>query len=113
MTGTPDFSVLIVNYNGGAYVQGALDSLKRQTHRSFEVILLDNASTDGSVDGLDASGLPGFRLMRRARTTALRAAIISQRLRRAGDGWRCSIPTRRHGRTGWPRCWRERCAIRA
>ncbi len=64
MTGTPDFSVLIVNYNGGAYVQGALDSLKRQTHRSFEVILLDNASVDGSVDGLDASGLPAFRLMR-------------------------------------------------
>lgn len=66
MTGTPDFSVLIVNYNGGAYVQGALDSLKRQTHRSFEVILLDNASADGSVDGLDACGLPAFRLMREA-----------------------------------------------
>lgn len=66
MTGTPDFSVLIVNYNGGAYVQGALDSLKRQTHRSFEVIVLDNASGDGSADGLDASGLPAFRLMREA-----------------------------------------------
>jgi len=61
---TPDFSVLIVNYNGGAYVQGALDSLKRQTHRSFEVILLDNASADGSVDALDTVGLPAFTLMR-------------------------------------------------
>ncbi len=60
----PDFSVLIVNYNGGAYVQGALDSLKRQTHRSFEVILLDNASTDGSVDTLDTAGLPRFTLVR-------------------------------------------------
>lgn len=64
MAETPDFSVLIVNYNGGAYVQGALDSLKRQTHRSFEVILLDNASGDGSADGLDADGLPAFTLMR-------------------------------------------------
>lgn len=64
MDTTPDFSVLIVNYNGGDYVQGALDSLKRQTHRSFEVILLDNASADGSVEGLDTSGLPAFRLMR-------------------------------------------------
>jgi N-acetylglucosaminyl-diphospho-decaprenol L-rhamnosyltransferase len=61
---TPDFSVLIVNFNGGAYVQGALDSLKAQTHRSFEVILLDNASADGSVDNLDTSGLPAFTLMR-------------------------------------------------
>lgn len=62
----PDFSILIVNFNGGAYVQGALDSLKAQTHRSFEVILLDNASADGSVDALDTSGLPAFRLMREA-----------------------------------------------
>lgn len=64
MAETPDFSVLIVNYNGGAYVQGALDSLKRQTHRSFEVILLDNASADSSVDRLDTDGLPAFTLMR-------------------------------------------------
>lgn len=64
MKPAPDFSVLIVNYNGGAYVQGALDSLKRQTHRAFEVILLDNASADGSVDGLDTSGLPAFTLLR-------------------------------------------------
>ncbi|MBA3069133.1 MAG: glycosyltransferase family 2 protein [Hyphomonas sp.] len=64
MTNTPDFSVLIVNFNGGKYVQGALDSLKAQTHRSFEVILVDNASADGSVDALDTSGLPAFTLMR-------------------------------------------------
>lgn len=64
MADAPDFSVLIVNYNGGAYVQGALDSLKLQKHRSFEVILLDNASADGSVDALDTSGLPAFTLMR-------------------------------------------------
>lgn len=66
MNTNPDFSVLIVNYNGGAHVQAALDSLKAQTHRSFEVILLDNASSDGSVDALDTSGLPAFRLMREA-----------------------------------------------
>jgi len=63
---TPEFSVLIVNYNGGAYVQGALDSLKRQTWRNFEVILIDNASSDGSADGLDTGGLPAFTLMKEA-----------------------------------------------
>lgn len=67
MTTQPDFSVLIVNYNGGAYVQGAIDSLKAQTHRSFEVILLDNASSDGSVDKLDMSGLPSVTLLRESR----------------------------------------------
>jgi len=60
----PVFSVLIVNYNGGSFLQGALDSLKRQTCRDFEVILVDNASSDGSVDGLDIENLPSFTLLR-------------------------------------------------
>ena len=61
---SPRFSVLIVNYNGGAYVQGALDSLKQQTFRDFEVILIDNASSDGSVDNLATEGLPAFTLLK-------------------------------------------------
>lgn len=64
MNTTPDFSVLIVNYNGGAYLQGAIDSLKVQTHRSFEVIVIDNASADGSADRIDSTGLPAFTLIR-------------------------------------------------
>ncbi len=62
----PRMSVIIVNYNGGAYVQGALDSLKAQTFRDFDVTLVDNASSDGSVDGLDIQGLPAFRLLRQS-----------------------------------------------
>ena len=59
----PEFSVVIVNYNGGAFIQQALDSLAAQTRRNFEVILVDNASKDGSIDELDTSGLPAFKLM--------------------------------------------------
>ena len=59
----PEFSVVIVNYNGGAFIQQALDSLAAQTRRNFEVILVDNASIDGSIDELDTSGLPAFKLM--------------------------------------------------
>ncbi len=59
----PKFSVVIVNYNGGDYIQGALDSLKRQTLRDFEVFVVDNASQDGSADNLDSEGLPRFELM--------------------------------------------------
>jgi N-acetylglucosaminyl-diphospho-decaprenol L-rhamnosyltransferase len=61
---SPTFSVIIVNYNGGAYIQQAIGSLKQQTFRDFEVIVLDNASQDGSEDGLDLSGLPAARLVR-------------------------------------------------
>lgn len=59
----PRFSIVIINYNGGAYVQGALDSLARQSVRDFEVFLVDNASTDGSIDELETSKLPAFTLM--------------------------------------------------
>lgn len=62
-TPAPTFSVIIVNYNGGDFVQGALTSLAAQTRRDFEVILVDNASSDGSVDHLDTTGLPAFTLM--------------------------------------------------
>ncbi|MEM6627093.1 MAG: glycosyltransferase family 2 protein [Pseudomonadota bacterium] len=64
MSKSPKYSVVIVNYNGGGFVQGALDSLAAQTERDFEVILVDNASTDGSVDDLTTDKLPAFTLMR-------------------------------------------------
>jgi N-acetylglucosaminyl-diphospho-decaprenol L-rhamnosyltransferase len=59
----PAISVLIVNYNGESYLEAALDSLRTQTFRNFEVIVVDNASTDGSADNLRADGLPDFRLL--------------------------------------------------
>ncbi len=50
---TPEITVIVVNYNGGDYLRGCLASLARQTWRSFETILVDNASKDGSVDRLN------------------------------------------------------------
>lgn len=58
------FSVIIVNYNGGAYLQAAVDSLKTQTLQDFELIVIDNASTDGSPDTLDLSGIAQARLIK-------------------------------------------------
>ena len=46
------FSVIIVNYNGGEYLSGALASLARQTVSDFEVFLVDNASEDDSLQRL-------------------------------------------------------------
>ena len=43
-----EISVIIPNYNGIAYLEGVLGSLERQTLKDFEVILVDNGSTDGS-----------------------------------------------------------------
>ena len=46
----PKVSVIIVNYNGLHLLKECLDSLRKQTFRDFEIILVDNASSDGSVD---------------------------------------------------------------
>jgi N-acetylglucosaminyl-diphospho-decaprenol L-rhamnosyltransferase len=48
----PDVTVVVVNYNGGDHLRACLASLARQTHANFETILVDNASTDGSLDRL-------------------------------------------------------------
>lgn len=44
----PIVSVIIVNWNGKHLLKGCLDSLRCQVFTDFEVIVVDNGSTDGS-----------------------------------------------------------------
>ena len=46
-------SVIIVNYNGIDVIQDCLHSLDKQTFKDFEVIVVDNNSTDGSLEYLN------------------------------------------------------------
>jgi len=59
---TPAVSVLIVNHNGGADLAACLDSLRNADYDAYEVIVVDNASTDGSTDHLGES-YPDVRLI--------------------------------------------------
>jgi GT2 family glycosyltransferase len=43
------FSVIIPNWNGRHHLEECLNSLASQTFRDFDTVLVDNASTDGSV----------------------------------------------------------------
>ncbi len=45
---TPLFSIVIPNWNGLKFLETCLDALRRQTYPAVEVILVDNASSDGS-----------------------------------------------------------------
>lgn len=47
----PHLSVIIVNYNSGGRLGRCLEHLGRQTFRDFEIIVIDNASTDQSIAG--------------------------------------------------------------
>ena len=44
------FSILIANYNNGRYLQEAIDSVLAQTYTNWEVILVDDKSTDKSFE---------------------------------------------------------------
>ena len=46
----PLFSVLIANYNNGKYLMEAIESVRQQTYTNWEIILVDDASTDNSKD---------------------------------------------------------------
>lgn len=50
MTNKPLFSVLIANYNNGKYLMDAINSVRQQTYTNWEIILVDDASTDKSHD---------------------------------------------------------------
>jgi GT2 family glycosyltransferase len=45
----PRVTVVIPNWNGAAWLPGCLEALRGQEFRSFEVVLVDNGSEDGSV----------------------------------------------------------------
>lgn len=49
----PTVSVIVPNYNHAKYLPKRLDSIFQQTYRDFEVILLDDASTDNSIEVLE------------------------------------------------------------
>lgn len=58
----PLVSVIVVNWNGLAYLPECLDSLAAQTYPSLEVVVVENGSTDGSVEYL-RSRRPGRFLL--------------------------------------------------
>ena len=55
-------SVVIVNWNGERYLEGCLSAVLAQTYPSFEVLLVDNGSTDGSVERV-AESFPDVRII--------------------------------------------------
>ena len=46
----PLVSVIIPNYNHARYLKQRLDSVFNQTYQNFEVIFLDDCSTDNSLE---------------------------------------------------------------
>jgi GT2 family glycosyltransferase len=75
-------SVIIPNYNGWRFLPTCLESLRRQTVQGFEIILVDNASTDGSVD-LVARHYPEVRTLSRRDNRSFFSGAVNLGIRSA------------------------------
>lgn len=64
MTASPRISVCMTVYNGEDYLRPAIDSLLAQDYADFEILVVDNGSTDGTAAILAGYDHPRLRKLR-------------------------------------------------
>lgn len=69
---TPALSVIIPVHNGGAHLSRCLDALRSSDLKSYEVIVVDDGSTDDSAEAARAHGFEVVRLDARRGPAAAR-----------------------------------------
>ena len=72
---SPRISVILPVYNGSAYLAEAMGSVLNQTFRDFELIVLDDASTDGSASVAEQFNDPRVRVIRQEANRRLPATL--------------------------------------
>ena len=73
-TRSPNVSVVIPNVNGAAWLPNCLDGLASQGYRDFEILLIDNGSTDDSV-ALVRARYPDVRVIELEHNTGFATAV--------------------------------------
>jgi len=67
----PRVSVLMTMFNAGVYLRPAIESLLAQSYTDFELIIVDDGSTDGSATVAEGFADPRIRLIRNASNSGL------------------------------------------
>jgi GT2 family glycosyltransferase len=67
-------AIIIVNWNGKEMLRECLAALRQQTFRDFTTVVVDNHSTDGSVEMLQRE-FPEILLLRNAENAGFAAAV--------------------------------------
>ena len=81
----PALEVIIPNWNGKKLLADCLQSLKRQTSREFSVTVVDNGSSDGSVEFLKGEH-PEVKLIAFAENTGFSVAVNAG-IEQSGADW--------------------------
>lgn len=61
----PSVAVIVIGYNASAHLAPCLDSVLNQSHQADEVVYVDDASADASVEVAEAFTEQGLRVLRR------------------------------------------------
>lgn len=73
MSQAPSVTAIVLNYNGRGFVHESVKSLLDQEFDDLEVVVVDNASTDGSAEEIEASFGGRVRLVRAPRNVGFGA----------------------------------------
>src|SRR4051812_5999677 len=71
---SPFFSVVVTTYNREQIVRRCVDSCLRQSFADFEVVVVDDASSDGTVAALEAYEDPRVRVVSHERNRGINPA---------------------------------------
>ncbi len=95
----PLISVVIPNHNGASHLEGCLSSLQRQTYPRVEVVIVDNASSDGSVDVV-ARMAPQAHVLRQDRNLGFAGGVNAGAHASHGD-WIAVLNNDTEAAPGW------------
>ena len=96
-------TIVIPNINGKGWLKDSIESVYAQTEQDFELIIVDNGSTDESLEQARSyCGRPNFTLIENGTNTGFSHAVNQALPGPGASMWSCSTTMPLPSPTGWP-----------